>query len=331
MCSILFGCTTDAKLSLSDLPQMVYVSTNDGTTYAPSSPENPPANALSYSQIDNLIRDYGTPRVRSLKYNDREALNYSYNNHIPPDSEDTFVYKNGNILFRPRYSNYYGDYWGEITYLGNMFVSNQNGFAEQTTGEVEGRNFWYNDYKDGFITTKLVLGGGVNNLLYTDFGYWIGVPKNTTKDVIYMPFAIMVPHAYGTPANTSFTGKTAAVAYTENVVGSARELSGNATLTLDGSKNANLHLAFENYYTFDINSDNYGGGFDFQTVSSVAVSGVNSNGGPAFSSCTSNCSSAGLVDYMYSGQYSAEEAAGTYKYTNGGNTLTGSFGAKLDN
>jgi len=312
----LSGCTTTTTLELGDLPQPVYVSVGDGTTYIAPSSDIPPANALSYSQIDTMLKGSNYYQDTSISY---KSINYdpNYNLYLKRNS--------GNILFYPTGSS--SIY--VLTYRGDRFVPNANGFAEQTSGAIPAsspdRPYW-----DGLATTKLVLGGGMTGLNYVDFGYWIGIPKNTTKKPVYEAFATRTPgYSAGVSGtmvspNTSYTGRTAAIAVDNNVSGSARELGGTATLTLDNSSHTHLNLAFQNYYTFDIYS-NTSYGYD---ISSVSVSGTNTNGGPAFSSCSSGCSAG--ASYTYVGQYQGDEVGGTYKYNSGNSTLVGSFGASLN-
>lgn len=314
---VLSGCAT-AKLELSDLPQPVYVDESNGTTYSSPSSQFPPANALSYNQIDTL--------VKGSNYYQDEVPSYKSLNHTAsytPDLRRT----QGNIIFHPDGRSDY-----VISYRGDSFVPNSQGFAEQTTGAIPKPEIdWGYTGWDGLVMTKLVLGGGVTGLNYVDFGYWIGIPKNTTKKPVYEAFATRTTapgYSYGSgdlvSANTSYSGRAAGIAVDNNVTGSARELGGTATLTIDGSKHAHLNLAFQNYYTFDIYSNySYGGG-----ITSVSVTGTNSNGGPAFSSCPSGCSAS--ANYTYVGQYQGDEVVGTYKYTSGNSSLIGSFGASLD-
>lgn len=318
---LLFGCSGTTTVQIGELPPPTVL----GSSYFPPATEYPPAAAVSYSVIDGTIDGYGDPVVQSIATNYGSGM--SFNDSEPP-SEHSFTYTFNNVIYKPRYSHYYGDYFASITYPGDRFVQNDRGFAEQITNFVDG----YGVYSDGFNATKLLVGGGLNGLNYTDFGYWIGIPKNTTKDPVYLAFASMIqaPHStYHAEANTSFVGKTAAIAYSKtNGHDYARELGGDATLTIDASKNAHLNLDFQDYYTFDIytNYSNYISGGD-QSMSSVIVTGANTNGGPAFNSCVSGCNSVANIQYFYSGIYLNEEAAGTYKYTSGTNELVGSFGA----
>ena len=309
---VLSGCTSSAvKLTLTDLPQPVYISATDGTTYMAPSSQNPPANALSYNQIDTMVKgsNYSSDSGTSSKTLNRSPnytpyLKRSFNNitYLPDGSSSTRYY--------------------QITYRGDSFVPNTYGFAEQIIENIPKSEFDYPDW-DGLAMTKLVLGGGVTGLNYVDFGYWIGVPKNTTKQPIYQAFATKTNLYYDqTPdANKSYTGRTTAIVV-DNNVGSARELGGNATLTLDSSKNAQLHLAFQNYYTFDINSYHNG-----SSITSVSVTGSPTDG-PSFSSCATGCDAA--ATYKYIGQYQADEVGGTYRYKSGNSHLVGSFGATLD-
>ena len=321
------GCAVDAELKLTDLPGPVYLY-NDGSSYSggtggssggsstviPTYSENPPANALSWSQIDTLIKpsNYNSDTNASYKY-------YNYSPYYAPYFKRSF----GNIIFYPTGQSYNGY---SITYNGDRFVPNQYGFAEQETGAISKPEYTDPGSWDGLVRTKLVLGGGMTGMNYVDFGYWIGVPRNTTQQPVYESFATYST-AYNskTPGvNTSYTGKAAAVAVNNNIIGSAHELGGTATLSIDNNRDANLHLVFQNYYTFDITSD-----YDGRYLTSVTVNGTNYNGGPTFSSCNSGCS--GSANYLYMGQYQGDEAVGTYKYTSGNNVLIGSFGAKLNN
>ena len=308
---VLAGCTT-AKMELGDLPQPVYVSASDGTTYMAPSSDVPPANALSYAQLDTLVRNTTGSTYSPTAIYKNYAISYAA----------------GYLAFSRSWNNFFirpgdSDYFEEIMYAGDRSVENEYGFAEQSTGAIA--NTHSGPYFLGFANTKMVLGGGMTGLNYVDFGYWIGVPKDNSKRVLYTAFAT---HPYFTTyapnASTSYTGKAAAVAYDNNVPGSARELGGNATLTLNASKNTHLNLAFQNYYTFDIYATNQNG----SSITSVAVNGTNTNGGPAFSSCSSSCPA--TANYFYTGQYDAAEVGGTYSYTSGNSNLVGSFGASLD-
>ena len=161
-------------------------------------------------------------------------------------------------------------------------------------------------------------------LKYLDFGYWIGVPKNSTYKTEYTPFIVHGGgwNAYTASNAATYTGKAAAVAYNSAVPGSAHELGGTATLEVSDRYNAKLKLDFDNYYTFDMTLGSSSNG----TPSSVIVNGTNTNGGPAFTSCVSGCSAGAGISYV--GQYGIEEVGGVYHYSDGNNKLYGSFGAK---
>ena len=121
---VLSGCAT-AKLDLADLPSPVFINETDGTTYMQPSSETRPANALAYSQIDTMVKgnNYGSDR----KFASRN-LNCStyYDPYIKRE--------HNNIVFLPNGTT--GSSYYEITYRGDSFVPNANGFAEQTTGEI---------------------------------------------------------------------------------------------------------------------------------------------------------------------------------------------------
>ena len=318
----LVGCATSAELKLNDLPP-VYISTTtgnfgnagssgsgSGTGYQQIYPQTRPENALEYSSINKMNRN-GTDLIYYFS-----SVNVKSNYDIVP----WFYYYNNDVSFNPGCNSY--DY-STIIYLGDSFVRNQYGFAEQIVSNVPALSSY--DTFDGFKETKLVLGGGLSGLQYTDFGYWIGVPNNYTKSVIYDAFNLRGATEYtNISSGTVFTGKTAAIAYTVGQDGSARELGGNATLTFENSDRTDLKLEFDNYYTFDIVARRAGG-----SVESVTVRGVNTNGGPGFSSCVSGCSSNVSASYSYYGDnYAVKEASGNYKYTKDNNVLIGSFGAK---
>lgn len=311
LCLFLTACG-GTKVELDNLPAPQKVSGEsvtppdyyDGTiAVTPPYTEGAPANAVSYSDLVTLITASG--------YDMSSYYRNDYFDNVSDSRYPHIKYSFDNIVFKP--STYH---YPSITYIGNRFTENQYGYAEQTTGNVKGDTDSYS-----YVQTKLVLAGGSMGLKYLDFGYWIGIPKNTTKQTEYLPFTI-----YGggwssyTPGNATFTGKAAAVAYNSTVAGSARELGGNATLVTSGS-GSNLNLEFDNYYSFNMSFDSKTGG----TPTSVVVNGTNTNGGPAFTTCVAGCKAD--IDIDYRGQYSAEEAAGVYYYIDGNNKLYGAFGA----
>lgn len=318
LCLFLTAC--GAKVELDNLPAPKKISGEsvtppdyyDGTiAVTPPYTEGAPANAVSYSDLVTLITASG------YNMSSYGRSKYLYNTNISSSYYPKLNYSFNNIIFTPLVwsSGYTG-----ITYIGDRFTENQYGYAEQTTGTVQTK--MYSDSNPSTYTqTKLVLAGSSMNLKYLDFGYWIGVPQNTTQATQYVPFTVSGGGwATYTPGNTTFTGKAAAVAYNSNVAGSARELGGNATLTTSGS-GSNLNLDFNNYYSFNMSFDSKTGG----TPTSVIVNGTNTNGGPAFTTCVSGCNASVGIDYR--GQYSAEEAAGVYYYIDGNNKLYGAFGA----
>lgn len=278
---------------------------NGTIAVTPTYTEGTPANAVPYSELVTLITANG------YDMSNYSRSKYLYNSNISSSYQPRINYSFNNIIFTPLYYSYNNT---GITYIGDRFTENQYGYAEQTTGAAH-------TTQRNYTQTKLVLAGGSMNLKYLDFGYWIGVPQNSTQETQYIPFTVSGGGwtSY-TPGNTTFTGKAAAVAYNSNVAGSARELGGNATLVTSGS-GSNLTLDFDNYYSFNMSFDSKTGG----TPTSVIVNGTNTNGGPAFTTCVSGCNAAVNIDYR--GQYSAEEAAGVYRYIDGNNKLYGAFGA----
>lgn len=306
----LCGCGTTATLELSDLPNPVYIDTESGETTVPPHTDGAPADAISYSDLITMVSKSGnSPYIVS-------KVNYS-DNH--PFEQPRIDITSNNIKFRA-WGSYYYPY---VTYFGDRFTRNEHGFAEQTSGRVSANN--YSSYDD-FVATKLVLGGGATGLKYTDFGYWIGVSENPYTNPHYIAFTMQGGghQSYvSSDVYATYTGRAAAVAYNNTIPGSARELGGDATLTVSSS-GSNLVLDFDDYYKFTIDSPYYYG----SGITSVKVDGTNTNGGPEFTSCTSGCKAYGDIDYY--GEYRAEEAVGTYRYIDGDNTLVGSFGAKRD-
>lgn len=305
----LCGCSTSATLELSDLPNPVYIDTETGEATVPPHTEGKPADAIPYSDLITMISESGySPYIVS-------KVNYSDNHPYDPPRIDIAA---NNINFSA-WDSYYYPY---VTYFGDRFIRNEHGFAEQTSGRIPAKYLSYDD----FIATKLVLGGGATGLKYTDFGYWIGVSENPYTNPFYIAFTMQGGghQSYtGSTIYATYTGRTAAVAYNNTIPGSARELGGDATLTVSSS-GSNLVLDFDDYYKFTIDSPySYGNG-----ITSVKVEGTNTNGGPEFTSCTSGCKAYGDIDYY--GEYRAEEAIGTYRYIDDTNTLVGSFGAKRD-
>lgn len=313
LCLFLTACG-GTKVELDNLPAPQKVSGEsvtppdyyDGTiAVTPPYTEDAPANAISYSELMTLITASGYDMSSYVR------KKYLYNTNISSGYEPKIKYSFNNIIFTPML---YSSSNTGITYPGDRFTENQYGYAEQTTGEAQ-------TTQRNYTQTKLVLAGGSMNLKYLDFGYWIGIPQNSTQATQYIPFTVSGGGwASYTPGSTTFTGKAAAVAYNSNVAGSARELGGNATLVTSGS-GSNLNLEFDNYYSFNMSFDSKTGG----TPTSVIVNGTNTNGGPAFTTCVSGCNAWAGIEYR--GQYSAEEAAGVYRYIDGNNKLYGAFGA----
>lgn len=313
LCLFLTACG-GTKVELDNLPAPQKVSGEsvtppdyyDGTiAVTPPYTEDAPANAVSYSDLVTLITASGYDLA------DYSRKRYFYNTNISSSYDTRIKYTFNNIIFTPLF---YNSTSTGITYVGDRFTENQYGYAEQTTGATKTTSIDY-------AQTKLVLAGGSMGLKYFDFGYWVGIPQNSTLLTQYIPFTVDGGgwSSY-TPGNATFTGKAAAVAYNLTVAGSARELGGNATLTTS-STGSNLNLDFDNYYSFNMSFDSKTGG----TPTSVVVNGTNTNGGPAFTTCVAGCKAD--VDIDYRGQYSAEEAAGVYYYIDGNNKLYGAFGA----